>query len=145
MYTLTLIHSCNVDDTLQFVSEFQGILTLRQQHDHPGAFGRSDIFFVCHMTPLTFDLSPCVHEIEACAWMTLDDLAKNVQTSAITLRIVQLAKLGLKNGFSEVDLTGYEFLSVYKGLKYHIYHRHLEPDKHELKSYVHSVVDSKQS
>ena len=71
--------------------------------------------------------------------MKIDELAKNTQTSAITSRIIQLVQKGLKDGFHEVDMVGQEFQSIYKGMKYIMYHKYLAE---ELKSYVHSITDS---
>ena len=120
--------------------EFSGLLAFRQQHKQPGAFGRSDLYFVCHMTPLSDQLNPCEHEIEACQWMGLEELERTMTTSAITLRTIQLIRLGLAQGFDSVCLNTEEFQSVYKGLRYHLFHKKL-PDEFELTSYVHTVSD----
>ena len=118
-------------------TEFQGILTFRQQHKQPGAFGRSDIYFVCKLQPLTYDLVPCSHEIEACEWMSLDQLARTNETSAVTRRVIQLVKHGLEHGFSSVVWKGEEFRSIYKGLVFKMYNRVLT-DLGKPQSYQHS-------
>ncbi|ELU04314.1 hypothetical protein CAPTEDRAFT_175223 [Capitella teleta] len=122
-------------------SEFHGILAFRQQHDQPSAYGRSDLYFVCYMTPLTFDLKPCLREIEACMWMDLEELESHPQTSAITRRIVKLVKKGLGEGFNDVTFVGQEFQSIYKDLKYVMYHRGIVDDGPL--PYVHSILEAR--
>lgn len=121
---------------------FQGILAFRQQHDQPGAFGRSDLYFICHMKPLTFEINACPHEIAACEWMCLSDFLSNGNNSAITQRIVQLVAIGLIQGFNTVDLSPESVKSVYKGLKYDLFSRVL-PDGSKLTNYAHNLTDVK--
>lgn len=97
-------------------TEFLGVLAFRQQHQHPDAFGRSDLFFVCLLTPTTFDLRPCSEEIAACQWMPVDDLAASGTVSAIAKRCLQLVGHGLRRGrFDDVLIRADECRSLYKG------------------------------
>jgi hypothetical protein len=89
------------------------------------------------MTPLTFELKPCIREIEACVWMDIEELENEPQSAAITRRIAQLVKKGLSEGFSDVTFVGQEFQSIYKDLKYVMYHRQIELDT---APYVHSIL-----
>lgn len=107
-------------------SEFLSILAFRQQHQQPGAFGRSDIFVVCRLKPLTFDIMHCENEISHCKWMSLEELhANTTDISPITHRMCQIMLHGIKHGFDNVDIRFKEMKSVYKGLKYKLYHRPL--------------------
>ncbi|XP_046556973.1 nucleoside diphosphate-linked moiety X motif 6-like [Haliotis rubra] len=106
-------------------SEFQSILAFRQQHQQPGAFGRSDIYVVCRLRPLTFELSPCSAEVKACQWMPLEQLQNEMARSPITKRLVDIARFGLEEGFDNVDILSEQMASVYKGLTYKLYHRSL--------------------
>ena len=112
---------------LFFISEFLSVLAFRQQHHQPGAFGRSDIFIVCRLKPLNFDIDHCHNEISHCKWMSLEELYKNTaEISPITHRMCRLLLSGLQNGFNEVDIKPKEMKSIYKGLKYKLYHRPLK-------------------
>lgn len=113
---------CNWKHTF-FFSEFVSVLAFRQQHKHPNAFGRSDFYIVCRMRPLTFTLNPCHNEISKCQWMNIEDLKRISETTPITKRITNLVLLGLEKGFDQVDIVEEEMKSIYKGLKYHLYHR----------------------
>ncbi|XP_060064820.1 nucleoside diphosphate-linked moiety X motif 6-like [Ylistrum balloti] len=105
-------------------TEFQSVLSVRQQHTQPGAFGRSDFFFICRLTPLSYDIKPCSEEISACQWMNIHELHEGCKSVApITRRILDLAMYGLKEGFHNVDLYAVDMQSVYKGLRYKLYHR----------------------
>ncbi|XP_033743589.1 nucleoside diphosphate-linked moiety X motif 6-like [Pecten maximus] len=105
-------------------TEFQSVMSVRQQHNQPGAFGRSDFFFVCRMRPLSYDINPCNEEISACQWMNIQELHEGSKSVApITRRILDLALYGLKEGFHNVDLYAEDMESIYRGLRYKLYHR----------------------
>lgn len=106
-------------------AEFQSILAFRQQHTQPGAFGRSDLFYLCRLKPLTFDLDPCEEEIAECQWMGISQLCEAINKSSITHMGVQLVLRGLEQGFHQVDIKSHTHKSIYKGLKYQLFHRPL--------------------
>ena len=56
-------------------AEFCSVLAFRQHHDMPHYFGCSDLYFICRLRPLTFDLHPCEKEVEECQWMSVHELA----------------------------------------------------------------------
>ncbi|KAL3319214.1 Nucleoside diphosphate-linked moiety X motif 6 [Cichlidogyrus casuarinus] len=71
-------------------SKFQSLVALRQQHKMPGAFGRSDLLAVCHLSPNTLDLKPCnrvsfphvdcnvfLQELAECAWIPIEEALKS--------------------------------------------------------------------
>ena len=123
------------------VVEFNGVLQFRQQHHHPGAFGRSDLYFICHLLPLTFDLHPDEHEISHCQWLSLDTLQRGQQMSTITSTAVALVQHGLKHGFDSVTLSGIDCKSLYKGLNFRLHsHRVVPVDESR---FVHSIAEAR--
>ncbi|XP_016476619.1 nudix hydrolase 10 [Nicotiana tabacum] len=54
-------------------TEFLEVLAFRQMHK--SFFGKSDLFFICMMHPLTFNLQKQDLEIEAVQWMSLEEYA----------------------------------------------------------------------
>ncbi|KAK2188384.1 hypothetical protein NP493_133g00016 [Ridgeia piscesae] len=102
-------------------TECRGILAFRQQHRHPGAFGRSDLYFVCHLVPLTFDLHPCAIEIDECRWIGLAELEHQKPLPALMLRVLQLVRQGLHDGFENVVLEPENCKSMYVGNMFKMY------------------------
>ncbi|KAI1888231.1 hypothetical protein AGOR_G00182900 [Albula goreensis] len=106
-------------------SEFQSLLSVRQQHNHPGAFGMSDLYLICRMRPLSFHIEFCTQECLRCEWIDLEELARTGHTTPITSRVSRLLLHGLMHGFQHIDL-GMEVLpAVYSGMFYQLYHRPL--------------------
>ncbi|KAG9345556.1 hypothetical protein JZ751_008700 [Albula glossodonta] len=106
-------------------SEFQSLLSVRQQHNHPGAFGMSDLYLICRMRPLSFHIEFCTQECLRCEWIDLEELARTGHTTPITSRVSRLLLHGLMHGFHHIDL-GMEVLpAVYSGMFYQLYHRPL--------------------
>ncbi|WCJ33095.1 hypothetical protein M5689_014477 [Euphorbia peplus] len=54
-------------------TEFQEILAFRQMHK--SFFGKSDLFFLCMLRPMSFDIQPQELEIEAAQWMPVEEYA----------------------------------------------------------------------
>ncbi|XP_030621240.1 LOW QUALITY PROTEIN: nucleoside diphosphate-linked moiety X motif 6 [Chanos chanos] len=106
-------------------AEFRSLLSIRQQHNHPGAFGMSDMYLICRLIPLTYDINFCTQECLRCDWMEVAELAKTSDTTPITSRIARLLLHGLEHGFHTVDLTMEELPAVYSGMFYQLYHRQL--------------------
>lgn len=106
-------------------SEFRSLLSIRQQHDHPGAFGRSDMYLICRLSPLTYDIDFCTQECLRCEWLDLSELVKTKDTTPVTSRVARLLQHGLEKGFDHIDLKMEEVPAVYTGLVYQIYHRRI--------------------
>uniref|UniRef100_A0A8C5TTK9 Nucleoside diphosphate-linked moiety X motif 6 n=1 Tax=Malurus cyaneus samueli TaxID=2593467 RepID=A0A8C5TTK9_9PASS len=106
-------------------SEFKSILSIRQQHEHPGAFGKSDMYIICRMEPSSFHISFCQHECLRCEWMDLEELVRTENTTPITSNVAKLLLYGYREGFDRIDITMREFPAVYTGLFYKLYHREL--------------------
>uniref|UniRef100_A0A8C8DGB9 Nucleoside diphosphate-linked moiety X motif 6 n=1 Tax=Oryzias sinensis TaxID=183150 RepID=A0A8C8DGB9_9TELE len=106
-------------------SEFKSLLSVRQQHNHPGAFGMSDMYIICRLSPLTHQINFCLQECVSCEWLSLRDLATTRSTTPITSRIAKLLLYGLEQGFDNIDLSMEELPAVYSGMFYQLYHRQL--------------------
>nr|XP_046261815.1 nucleoside diphosphate-linked moiety X motif 6 [Scatophagus argus] len=106
-------------------SEFRSLLSIRQQHNHPGAFGMSDMYVICRLSPLTYDIDFCTQECLRCEWLDLAVLAETNDTTPITSRVARLLLHGLEQGFHKIDLTMEELPAVYSGKFYQLYHRQL--------------------
>ncbi|XP_061582474.1 LOW QUALITY PROTEIN: nucleoside diphosphate-linked moiety X motif 6 [Cololabis saira] len=104
-------------------SEFRSLLSIRQQHNHPGAFGMSDMYIICRLSPLTYDIDFCTQECLRCEWLELRELARTSSTTPITSRIARLLLHGLEHGFGDIDLAMEELPAVYSGMFYQLYHR----------------------
>ncbi|XP_060935812.1 nucleoside diphosphate-linked moiety X motif 6 [Limanda limanda] len=104
-------------------SEFRSLLSLRQQHNHPGAFGMSDMYIICRLSPLTYDIDFCTQECLRCEWLDLTQLAKTSETTPITARLARLLLHGLERGFDAIDLGVEELPAFYSGMFYQLYHR----------------------
>ncbi|KAM9849635.1 nucleoside diphosphate-linked moiety X motif 6 [Aulostomus maculatus] len=110
-------------------SEFRSLLSIRQQHNHPGAFGMSDMYIICRLSPLTYDINFCRQECLRCEWLDLAELAKTNETTPITSRVARLLLHGLEEGFHRIDLSMEELPAVYSGMFYQLYHRQLPPSQ----------------
>ncbi|TDH07348.1 hypothetical protein EPR50_G00105120 [Perca flavescens] len=108
-------------------AEFRSLLSIRQQHNHPGAFGMSDMYMICRLGPLTYDINFCTRECLRCEWLDLAELAKTDDTTPITSRVARLLLHGLEHGFNKIDLSMEELPAVYSGRFYQLYHRQLPP------------------
>ncbi|XP_016379486.1 nucleoside diphosphate-linked moiety X motif 6-like [Sinocyclocheilus rhinocerous] len=106
-------------------SQFCSLLSIRQQHNHPGAFGMSDMYLICRLSPLSFRIDFCTQECLRCEWLDLTELAETGETTPITSRVARLLLYGLENGFQNIDLTMEQMPAVYSGLFYQLYHRRL--------------------
>ncbi|XP_075806976.1 nucleoside diphosphate-linked moiety X motif 6 isoform X1 [Microtus pennsylvanicus] len=106
-------------------SEFRSLLSIRQQHRHPGAFGKSDLYLICRLQPCSFTINFCRQECLKCEWMDLENLARTKNTTPITSRVAKLLLYGHREGFDKIDLSMEELPAVYTGLFYKLYHREL--------------------
>ncbi|XP_074194646.1 nucleoside diphosphate-linked moiety X motif 6 isoform X2 [Rhinolophus sinicus] len=111
-------------------SEFRAVLSIRQQHAQPGAFGKSDMYIICRLQPRSLTIRFCQHECLRCEWMELSELASIENATPVTSRAARLLLYGSREGFDKIDLTAEEFPAVYTGLFYKLYHREL-PDSYK--------------
>ena len=88
-----------------FHAEFKSIIAFRQQHRLTNYYDLSDLYFICRLKPLTFDLHPCQDEIRKCQWMTLDELAVSEDATPLTHRATRLLKEGQSRGYETIDIS----------------------------------------
>ncbi|XP_014675179.1 PREDICTED: nucleoside diphosphate-linked moiety X motif 6-like [Priapulus caudatus] len=116
------------DISISRILDFKSVIAFRQLHNHPNAFCRSDIYAVCRLSPLTFDLAPCKHEVAFCAWMRVDEFVVHEQTTAFGRSVGRLLMHGLERGFSAVDVTSHELEYAQpqaRAKSYKLFHRPL--------------------
>lgn len=98
------------------------MLSLRQQHDT--FYGQSDFYFICRLSPLTFDVSACPDEIERCEWMDVNKLLTMKDSTPFVKTICKLMLQGKQTGFHTVDIEAKQMESwVTKNKMMWIYHR----------------------
>jgi len=49
------------------------VIAFRQQHNYPSAHGRSDLYVVCRLEPLSYEINGCTTEVKMCKWMVNND------------------------------------------------------------------------
>ncbi|XP_022877904.1 nudix hydrolase 2 [Olea europaea var. sylvestris] len=81
-------------------SKFVEILAFRQSHK--SFFDKSDLFFVCMMQPLSFDIKPQEAEIEAAQWMPYEEYATQpfVQKHELLRYIADVCRTKKDGGYS---------------------------------------------
>uniref|UniRef100_A0A804R1J5 Nudix hydrolase domain-containing protein n=1 Tax=Zea mays TaxID=4577 RepID=A0A804R1J5_MAIZE len=88
-------------------AEFVEVLAFRQSHK--SFFDKSDLFFVCLLRPLSYDITKQDSEIEACQWMPVEEFAAQpfVQKH-------ELVKYILEVGLAKVDkeYAGFSPISI---------------------------------
>lgn len=91
-------------------TKFLEILAFRQQHK--SFFEKSDLFFICMMHPLSFDIQKQELEIEAAQWMPFDEYAaqpmvQNHELYNYTKDLCLAKGQGDCSGFSPVPITSF--------------------------------------
>jgi len=106
-------------------SDFKSLLSFRQQHDT--IFGQSDLYFICRLHPLSYELTACPDEIERCEWMTIDRILSMNDTTPFVKLISRLMLDGKDKNFQNIDIIGEEVESwVTKNKKMILYHRDID-------------------
>ena len=85
-----------VDAVIREVLEETGVQTKFEalacfRHWHGYRYGKSDIYFVCRLSPLSRDITKQDEEIEECLWMPVEDYLSSESTSVFNRRIVKAA------------------------------------------------------
>ena len=70
-------------------TEFDALVCFRHWHGY--RFGKSDIYFVCRLRPLSTEISIQEDEIAECLWMPVADYLADENVSAFNKRIVEAA------------------------------------------------------
>ncbi|HEV7662260.1 MAG TPA: NUDIX domain-containing protein [Chloroflexota bacterium] len=92
-------------------ARFEGLVCFRHWHGY--RYGKSDIYFVCRLSPLSEDVTMQAEEIEECFWMPVPEYFASEQVSAFNKRIVRatLASPGVSPEWIDgyADPARYEF------------------------------------
>lgn len=85
-----------VDAVIREVAEETGIRTefdslVCFRHWHGYRYGKSDIYFVTRLVPLSFEIQMDTSEVSECLWMPVDDYLSHPDTHEFNRRIVQAA------------------------------------------------------
>jgi 8-oxo-dGTP pyrophosphatase MutT (NUDIX family) len=70
-------------------ARFEALVCLRHWHGY--RYGKSDIYFVCRLSPLSQDLTMQAEEIEECLWMPVAEYFDSDLVSPFNKRIVHAA------------------------------------------------------
>ena len=85
-----------VEGVIREVLEETGVRTRFEalacfRHWHGYRYGKSDIYFICRLSPLNHDISKQEAEIEECRWMPVQEYLNSEYVGAFNKRIVQAA------------------------------------------------------
>ena len=69
--------------------KFEALVCFRHWHGY--RYGKSDIYFVCRLSPLSHDVTMQAEEIEECFWMPVAEYFESDLVSAFNKRIVRAA------------------------------------------------------
>lgn len=99
-----------VDGVMREVWEETGIRTRFRalvgfRHWHGYRFGKSDIYFICRLDPLTEQIKIQESEIEICQWMPLSEYLANENVGLFNRRMVESAFNG--SGLASTWFEGY--------------------------------------
>jgi 8-oxo-dGTP pyrophosphatase MutT (NUDIX family) len=107
-----------VDGVIREVLEETGVQTRFEslvcfRHWHGYRYGKSDIYFVCRLSPLNNELTMQSEELEECLWMPVEEYLNSDLVSAFNKRIVRaaLSGRGIRSEWVEgyADPSRYEF------------------------------------
>lgn len=107
-----------VDGVIREVLEETGVQTQFEslvcfRHWHGYRYGKSDIYFVCRLSPLSEELTMQTEELEECLWMPVEDYMSSELVSVFNKRIVRaaLSGQGVRTEWIEgyADPAKYEF------------------------------------
>lgn len=106
-----------VDGVMREVAEETGVITqfealLCFRHWHGYRFGKSDIYFICRLRPLTRDIVMQEDEIAACRWLPVQDYLSDPLVSAFNKQVVQVALT--RPGVVPVSVDGYADAARYE-------------------------------
>lgn len=70
-------------------AKFESLVCFRHWHGY--RYGKSDIYFVGRLSPLSYDVTMQVDEIEECLWMPIEEYFASDMVSVFNKRIVKAA------------------------------------------------------
>lgn len=80
---------------------FDGVVSLR--HHHKGQFGTSNLYVVCRLRPLDFDIVVDDEEIGDAMWVDVDDYLANPEIGAYNKHVVRAAVEGRTLSMTTID------------------------------------------
>ena len=85
-----------VDGVVREVLEETGVKTRFEslacfRHWHGYRYDKSDIYFVCRLSPLNTDITMQAEELDECLWLPVDDYLGDAEVSVFNKRIVRAA------------------------------------------------------
>jgi 8-oxo-dGTP pyrophosphatase MutT (NUDIX family) len=100
-----------VDGVIREIREETGIDTrfaalVCFRHWHGYRFGKSDIYFVCRLSPLNHQIVADEHEIQECLWMPVEEYLASEDVGLFNKRIVEAALAG--QSMVPVWIEGYQ-------------------------------------
>ena len=78
-----------VEEETGIRTRFESMVCFRQWHGY--RFGKSDIYFVCRLTPLNTDIRKQDDEIEECLWMPVDEYLASEDVWVFNKNVVSAA------------------------------------------------------
>ncbi|MEE2735396.1 MAG: NUDIX domain-containing protein [Pseudomonadota bacterium] len=91
-------------------TEFEYLICFRHWHGYK--HGKSDIYFVCRLHPLTHHITRQEAEIADCRWMSIRDYLLTKQVSEFNKRIVKAALTN--KGLTAAEIGGYSNQSTHE-------------------------------
>jgi 8-oxo-dGTP pyrophosphatase MutT (NUDIX family) len=85
-------------------TRFESLVCFRHWHGY--RFGKSDIYFVCRLSPLTTEVAKQAEEIEECLWMPVDEYLEADKVSPFNKSIVRAALTS--PGIVPTPMDGYD-------------------------------------
>lgn len=100
-----------VDGVIREVFEETGVRTKFEalmcfRHWHGYRYGKSDIYFICRLSPLNHDITLQESEIEECLWMPVDEYLAHENVGEFNRRVVEIALTG--QGLVPTWFEGYD-------------------------------------
>jgi len=82
-------------------TQFEAVVCFRHWHNY--RYGKSDMYFICRLSPLSQAITRQDDEIDECLWMPVDDYLNSEYVGTFNRRIVELAinHNGLESGWFE--------------------------------------------
>lgn len=103
-------------------------------------YGQSDLYYICRLKALTFDLVPCPQEIDECQWKSIDELLNTENATPFVKMICRLLRHGKETGFHKIDINEHDVENwARKGNRMKIFHRNLEPYHWSIKHFFFSL------
>ena len=85
-------------------TRFEYVVCLRHWHNY--RYGKSDIYFVCRLSPLSKEIVMDAQELVECLWMPLDEYLADTDVHSFNKLVVGAAAAS-KTGFSEKYINDY--------------------------------------